>query len=107
MACVVGPVSRRPRPRTVAPRAVAADPADVLLVLEDDAERLVDELGRQLAGAERQERGRPVERLGDAGHLGQVGLAQAVDEADDLAGQPLGRRGHPGQDDLDSFWALG
>ena len=49
----------------VAAGAVAADLADVLLVLEDDAERLVDELGRQLAGTQRQQRRRPVERLGD------------------------------------------
>ena len=38
---------------------VAADLADVLLVLEDDAERLVDELRRQLAGAERRAAQRP------------------------------------------------
>ena len=50
----------------VATGPVAADLADVLLVLEDDAERLVDELRRQLARPERQERRRPVERLGDA-----------------------------------------
>src|SRR5262249_47052104 len=54
----------------IRPRGVAADAADVLLVLEDDAERLVDDLAGQLARAERQERGRPVERLGDPGHLG-------------------------------------
>ena len=34
------------------------------------------------------------------GHLGQVGLAQAVDEADHLAGESLGRLGDLGQDDL-------
>ena len=46
---------------------LAADLADVLLVLEDDAERLVDELRASSSrGAERQQRGRPVERLGDA-----------------------------------------
>ena len=71
---------------------LAAELADVLLVLEDDAEGLVDELGRQLAGTEREQGGRPVERLGDARHLGQVGLAQPMDEADDLAGELLRRR---------------
>ncbi len=84
----------------VAPRPLAADLADVLLVLEDDAEGLVDELRRELAGTERQERRGPVERLGDARHLGQVGVAEPVDEADDLAGEPLGRLGDLGQDDL-------
>ena len=104
---VIGRLGRAPvRPRRgelvdVGGGGRAADPADVLLVLEEHAERLVDEVRRQLAGAEGQERGRPVERLGHPGHLGQVGRPQAADEADDLAGQPLGRRRHPGQDDLD------
>ena len=44
----------------------AADAPDVLLVLEDDAEGLVDDGRRELAGAEGEQRGRPVERLGDA-----------------------------------------
>ncbi len=52
----------------------AADLADVLLVLEDDAERLVDEVsGDSSRGAQGQERCRPVERLRDARNLGQVG----------------------------------
>src|SRR5258705_9288582 len=41
----------------------AADPADVLLVLEDDAERLVDDLAGQLARPEAEERRGPVEGL--------------------------------------------
>ena len=48
-----------------------------------------------------EQRGRPVERLGDARHLRQVGLAQAVDEADDLAGELLGRGRDARQDDLE------
>src|SRR6187200_2011072 len=64
----------------VTARRLATDPADVLLVLEDDAERLVDELRGQLARAERQQGRGPIERLGDAGDLRQVGLAEAVDE---------------------------
>src|SRR5688500_7198205 len=61
-------------------RLFAADLADVLLVLEDDTEGLVDQGRRQLLRAERQEGGGPIERLGDARHLGQVGLAQSMDE---------------------------
>ena len=45
----------------------APDLPDVLLVLEDDAERLVDHVRRQLRGAEAEQRGCPVERLGDPG----------------------------------------
>jgi hypothetical protein len=76
----------------IAPRPLAANVADVLLVLEDDAERLVDELRRELARAQRQEGGGPVERLGDPRDLGQVGLAKPVDEGDDLAGEAFGSR---------------
>ena len=56
--------------------------------------------GVEFRGPERQERRRPVERLGDARHLGQVGLAQAMDEPDDLARQPLGGLGHAREHDL-------
>src|SRR5215212_4327283 len=49
-----------------------ADVPDVLLVLQYDAKGLVEELRRELRGTEGHERGGPVERLGDAGDLGQV-----------------------------------
>ena len=55
----------------------------------------------QLGGSQGQQGRGPVERLGDAGDLGQVGLAQAVDEADDLAGEQLRRGRDAGQDDLE------
>ncbi len=42
----------------------------------------------------------PVERLGDARDLGQVGLAEAVDEADHLAGEALRSLGDAREDDL-------
>ncbi len=56
--------------------------------------------GVELARAERQQGGRPVERLGDPGDLGQVGLAKAMDEADDLARELFRRMGHARQHDL-------
>ncbi len=74
--------------------------ADVLLVLEDDTEALVDQFGCQLASAERDQGGRPVERLGDFRHLGEVGLAEAMDEPDDLAGESLGCFWHARENDL-------
>ena len=52
-------------------------------------------------GTQRQECGRPVERLGDARDLGQVRVAQPVDEPDDLAGERARRVGDPGRDDLE------
>src|SRR6476659_357883 len=42
---------------------LAADVADVLLVLEDDAQCLVDELGLELGGTEREQRRGPIQRL--------------------------------------------
>ena len=82
-------VSHSRRPPRGCRRGRAADAPDVLLVLEDDAQRLVDEGRLELPRPEGEEGGRPVERLGDAGDLGQVGLAEPMDEADDLAGQTV------------------
>src|SRR5215204_6895102 len=45
------------------PGLLAPELADVLLVLEHDPEGLVDDLGRQLAGTQTEQRRRPVERL--------------------------------------------
>src|SRR5947207_2616727 len=87
--------------REVAPRRLALHPTNVLFVLEDDAQGLVDQFGAQLGLAQREERGRPVERLRDARNLREVGLAQALHEAHDLRGQSLGRVGHANPHDLD------
>src|SRR4051812_23467806 len=76
---------------------------DVLLVLEDDTERLVDDFAGQLPRPEGQKGGRPVERLGDAGDLRQVGIAQAMDEGDDLVRELLRRLRDPREDDLELF----
>src|SRR5689334_12866898 len=70
---------------------LAADLADVFLVLQDDAERLVDEFGLQLTSAEGEQRGCPIERLCDARDLGQVGVPEPMDETDDLTRELLGR----------------
>src|SRR3954464_6947973 len=63
---VMAVLRRGPGPRLgqIGPGGLAPDPADVLLVLEDDAEGLVDDLAGQLPRAEAEERGRPIERLG-------------------------------------------
>src|SRR3954452_13395526 len=62
----------------------ASDATDVLFVLEDDTERFVHDFAGELPRPEGQEGGRPVERLGDAGDLREVGITQAMDEGDDL-----------------------
>src|SRR5512142_960480 len=69
------------------PRRRAGDLREVVLVLEEDAERRLDRLRRQLDRTERDERVAPVERLRDAGQLEQVARAQPLHERDDLAAQ--------------------
>ena len=100
-ALIAGPQASRPPPRDSA-RAVSPRTRRMSSSYLRTTPRVSSTTSpRQLARAERQERRRPVERLGDAGDLREVGLAEAMDEADDLAGQPLGRLGHAGEDDLE------
>ncbi len=49
---------------------------EILLVLEEAAQRLADQLLVEVRGVQRNQRLRPVERLGDAGHLGQLHPAE-------------------------------
>ena len=79
-----------PRERLVAHRL------DVLAVLEHRAERLLDDLGVDLLAAERVERLRPVDRLGDPGRLREVEPAQLADERRRLGGEPLRDPGNRG-----------
>ena len=55
-----------------------ADPLGVLAVLHDRAERGRRGLEVELAAAQRVQRARPVERLGDAGRLDQVVAARST-----------------------------
>ena len=82
-------------------RHVAAHAVDVLLVLEDDAERVVDGLLVEIDRAEREQRPRPVERLGHARRLEEVDAAQPLGEGDDLARQVLRRFRHPRLEDAE------
>src|SRR6186713_283262 len=50
--------------------------AQILFVLHHQGERLLDGGGIELAHAERTEAARPVERLGDAGRLAEIELAE-------------------------------
>ncbi len=70
-------------------RDLGRDRADVVLVLEQRAQRVGDRLGIERDAIERDQRLGPVERLGDARRLEQVHRAQALRERDDLARQAL------------------
>src|SRR3569623_1136922 len=70
-------------------RRRAGDLREVVLVLQEHAERRLDRLRRQHDRTERDERVAPVERLRDARQLEQVTRAQPLDERDDLAAQLL------------------
>ena len=65
--------------------------ADVVLVLEQHAERVGDRLRVERDAVERDQRLGPVERLGDAGRLEEIQRAQPLRERDDLARQRLRR----------------
>src|SRR3989454_8832475 len=69
------------------PRARAAQPFEILLVLDDRAERRLHGGFAELALAERDQRAGPVERLGDPGQLIEVEAANPSDELADLACQ--------------------
>src|SRR5262245_37156889 len=84
------------------PRAfLAADGLQILLVLDQDAERLVDDRWLELGAVERDEGCHPVERLRDAGLLVKLRRPQLLDERRRLFGEPARRvrhlRGHDPQ----------
>ena len=58
-------------------------------MLEHRAERVLDDVGVELLAAEGGERLCPVDRLGDAGRLGEIEPAQAANEGGGLGGEPL------------------
>src|SRR5258708_19361205 len=68
-----------------AQRLAALDLGDVVLVFEEDAERVVDRLGRQRQAVELHQPLGPVDLLADPGPLEEVDAAQLLDESHDLA----------------------
>jgi hypothetical protein len=91
----------RPRLAEQLRHGVVADRLEVLVVLQDRPERLLDDLRVELLGAKGHERVRPVDRLRDAGRLGEVHLPQPGHERRGLGGQPLRDARHPQPHDLD------
>src|SRR6478735_2889817 len=68
------------------PAQAATHLRHILLMLQDRAERGVHNILLEVGLFQRDQRRRPVERLGDAGHLVEIHLAEVVHEAADLAG---------------------
>ena len=86
---------------TSSARRLVAHDVDVLAHLQHRAERLLHDLGVDLLPAERSERVRPVDRLGDARGLRQVEPPQPAHERGRLRGEPLGHARHAQAHDLD------
>src|SRR5690242_8283172 len=111
------PASRRTRPNVTtcltnallgssrlleqAEQRLVANREQVLVVLEHRAERLLDHLRVELLPAERGERARPVDRLGDARRLREVEPAEPAHERGRLRREPLGYAGDAQPHDVD------
>src|SRR6267154_1007603 len=80
---------------------------DVVLVLEQAAERRAHGFGVERAAVQAHQRLRPVERLGDAGQLAQLPGAQPLHEARDRLGELLVHSGHLAAQDAKLFLEAG
>src|SRR5947208_2253685 len=74
---------------------------EILLVLQHGDERRLDVLDVELLRAERCQRLRPVDRLGETRRLLEIEGAELRDECGGLGGESFGHAGHPQLDDLD------
>src|SRR6184192_1389615 len=79
---------------------LAAQPFEILLVLDDGTERRLDSRLAEFRLAQRDQRASPVQRLSNPGQLIEVETPNAADECAHLAGQLLGDLRHAGRDDL-------
>src|ERR1700719_874548 len=82
------------------PRARAPQPFEILLVLDDGAQRRLDVGFGELGLPQRDQRARPVERLRNSGQLVELEPPNAADERANLARQLDGDVGQAGGDDL-------
>src|SRR6266550_4835598 len=82
-------------------KSLVADRGEVLVVLEDGAERLFDDAGVELLTPERCKCLRPVDGLGHARRLREIQLSQTLHECCGLSCQTVGNTGHAQHDDLD------
>src|SRR6476620_11673687 len=81
--------------------SLVADRGEVLVVLQNGAERLFDDPCVELLTPQRRKRLRPVDRLGHSRRLREIKLSQALHERSGLPSQPVGNTGHAQDDDLD------
>src|SRR2546427_6642620 len=81
--------------------SLVADRGEVLVVLQDRAERLFDDPGVELLTTERCKCLRPVDRLGHARWLREIQPSQTLHERRGLPCQAVGDTGHAQHDDLD------
>src|SRR5277367_3240784 len=72
-------------------RLCALDLCDIVLIFQQDAERIGNLRRVERHRIELGQRGRPVERFGDARRLEQVLFAQTLNEGDKFGSQPLRR----------------
>src|SRR2546426_9485865 len=82
------------------PRARAAQPFEILLVLDHATECRLDGRLAEFHLAKGDERASPVQRLSDPGQLVEVEVPNTADERTHLAGQLLGDVRHAGHDDV-------
>src|SRR4051812_12483806 len=61
-------------------QGVALHPRDIVLILEQRAQRVADHFGGEAARVELGQRGRPVQRLGDSRRLVEILVAQRLHE---------------------------
>src|SRR5215212_8853212 len=100
-ALISSGISLRPaHPADERGQAGVRRPLLVLAVLEDGAQRRLDEMLVELPRAEGDQSLGPVEGLGHARRLVEVHRAHLLRRGGDLAGQPLLRVGNPEADDL-------
>src|SRR6266550_4107505 len=78
-----------------------ADRGEVLVVLQDGAERLFDDTGVELLAPKCCKRLRPVDRLGHARRLREVQPSQTLHECCGLPCEPVGNTGHAQDNDFD------
>src|SRR5262245_26050022 len=93
--------SNRPRLLDECDEGLVANRGKVLVVLQHGAERLLDGRRVELLPTERRECVRPVDRLGDAGRLGEIERPQALHEGSGLRGEAIGDSRNPQRHDLD------
>src|SRR3954453_14662834 len=84
-------------------RLIAANPIDVLLVFQDDAQRIVDSFRSQFGRAQREQGLRPVERFRHSRRLEEIDFAQPLREGADLVSQALAGFGDLGRQNSKFF----